>query len=75
MIFLRKNKLVFGALDLFVDEDIEFSRRLISEGVPTELRVYPGAFHGFDLGETPIALRCRHDLEAAIARAIQRGGA
>jgi len=37
-----------GALDLFVEEDIDYARRLIHAGVPTELHVYPGAFHGFD---------------------------
>jgi acetyl esterase/lipase len=38
-----------GALDLFVDEDIAYARRLIDAGVPTELVVVPGAFHGFDM--------------------------
>ena len=38
-----------GALDLFVEEDLEYARRLIRAGVPTELHVYPGAFHGFDI--------------------------
>jgi acetyl esterase/lipase len=38
-----------GTLDLFVDENIEYAQRLIQAGVPTELHVYPGAFHGFDL--------------------------
>jgi acetyl esterase/lipase len=38
-----------GALDLFVDEDLEYARRLIDAGVPTELHVIPGAFHGFDV--------------------------
>jgi acetyl esterase/lipase len=37
-----------GALDLFVDENIEYAQRLIQAGVPTELHVYPGAIHGFD---------------------------
>ncbi|KAI0187478.1 lipase [Xylaria flabelliformis] len=37
-----------GGLDLFVDEDIEFARRLIAAGVPVELHVYPGVPHGFD---------------------------
>ena len=37
-----------GAIDLFVDEDIEYARRLIAAEVPTELIVVPGAFHGFD---------------------------
>jgi acetyl esterase/lipase len=38
-----------GALDLFVEEDIEYARRLVHAGVPTELLVMRGAFHGFDL--------------------------
>jgi len=38
-----------GALDLFVDEDVEYARHLIDAGVPTELLVVPGAFHGFDV--------------------------
>ncbi len=37
-----------AALDLFIDEDLEYARRLIHAGVPTELHVAPGAFHGFD---------------------------
>jgi triacylglycerol lipase len=36
-----------GSLDLFVEENIEYARRLIRAGVPTELHVYPGAIHGF----------------------------
>lgn len=38
-----------GALDLFAEEDMEFARRLIRAGVPTELHVYPGAYHGFEV--------------------------
>ncbi|MXO66419.1 alpha/beta hydrolase [Altericroceibacterium endophyticum] len=37
-----------GGVDLFIDEDIEYARRLTDAGVPTELFVTPGAFHGFD---------------------------
>jgi len=37
-----------GGVDLFVSEDIEYARRLTEAGVPTELLVTPGAFHGFD---------------------------
>src|SRR5258708_25352910 len=36
-----------GALDLFLEEDLEYARRLMRAGVPTELHVYPGAYHGF----------------------------
>jgi acetyl esterase/lipase len=37
-----------GSIDLFVDEDIEFARRLIDAGVLTTLNVYPGVPHAFD---------------------------
>lgn len=36
-----------GELDLFLDEDIEYARRLMQAGVSTELHVYRGAPHGF----------------------------
>jgi acetyl esterase/lipase len=41
-----------GSIDLFVDEDIEYARRLVLAGVRTELEVVPGAFHGFDMDAT-----------------------
>lgn len=31
-----------GSLDLFLEEDIEYARRLLRAGVPTELHVFPG---------------------------------
>lgn len=37
-----------GGTDLFVREDIDYARRLTEAGVPTDLLVVPGAFHGFD---------------------------
>ena len=38
-----------GSIDLFVDEDIAYAQRLINAGIPVELNVVPGAFHGFDI--------------------------
>ena len=38
-----------GTVDLFRDEDIEFATRLMQAGVPTELHVYPGAFHATEV--------------------------
>ena len=35
-----------GSLDNFVDECIDYAQRLMQAGVPTDLRVYSGAFHG-----------------------------
>jgi acetyl esterase/lipase len=31
------------------DEDVEYGVRLMRHGVPTELHVYPGAYHGWDV--------------------------
>lgn len=36
-----------GALDLFTEENLDYARRLMAEGVPVELHVYPGAPHAF----------------------------
>lgn len=38
-----------GTHDLFHDEDVEYARRLVEAGVPCQLQLIPGAFHGFDL--------------------------
>ncbi len=38
-----------GELDLMRDENIEYAMRLMQAGVTTELHVYPGAYHGFEL--------------------------
>ena len=40
-----------GSLDLFFDENLDYARRLVDAGVPVELHVYPGAFHGFNILE------------------------
>jgi len=45
-----------GTLDLFHDEDLEFARRLTEAGVPCELHVIPGAYHGFDAAEPKAAV-------------------
>jgi acetyl esterase/lipase len=37
-----------GSLDLFYDEDLAYAKRLAQSGVPCELLVVDGAFHGFD---------------------------
>jgi acetyl esterase/lipase len=62
-----------GALDLLVEEDLEYAHRLMRAGVPTELHVYPGAPHGFDLAAgakvSQAALRDRFD---ALRQAFSR---
>lgn len=37
-----------GELDIFRDEDMEYSMRLSNAGVPNEFHLYPGLPHGFD---------------------------
>ena len=39
--------IVVGSLDIFLDEDIAYTRRLLDAGVPAELHIYPGGPHGF----------------------------
>ena len=34
-----------GSVDLFRDEDIDYSSRLTAAGVPTEISVFPGVYH------------------------------
>lgn len=62
-----------GSIDLFVDEDVEFARRLIDAGVPTELMVVPGAFHGFDgiAAQTSLAKDFTSAKLAALRRAFE----
>ena len=38
-----------GALDMFIAEDLDYACRLIEAGVPCEVLVVPGAWHGFDM--------------------------
>jgi len=38
-----------GTHDLFHDEDLAYAERLRAAGVPCDVDVVPGAFHGFDL--------------------------
>ena len=41
--------LAVGGLDLFLEENLAYARRLTRAGVPVELHLYPGAFHGFEM--------------------------
>jgi acetyl esterase/lipase len=45
-----------GSIDLFAPEDLEYAQRLVLAGVPTEVKVVPGAFHGFDVIAPDVAL-------------------
>lgn len=60
-----------GAIDLFLEEDLEYARRLIRAGVPTELHIYPGAPHGFMLIATAdVSQAYERDSMAALKKAL-----
>lgn len=61
-----------GDLDLFVDEDVEYAARLRAAGVPCELHVYPGAFHGSNnsVSRSALSRRWKEDERAALTRAL-----
>jgi len=63
-----------GALDLFLEENLDYARRLLRVGVPVELHVYPGAFHGFQLAaNAAIAMAADRDSLEALRRAFANG--
>ncbi|MDO4434789.1 MAG: alpha/beta hydrolase [Cardiobacteriaceae bacterium] len=66
--------IVVSTLDLFVHEDIDYAQRLIQAGVPTELHVIDGAYHGFDnvLPQSEQTQQYIHWRTQAIARMLSR---
>ncbi|CAG4895677.1 alpha/beta hydrolase [Paraburkholderia saeva] len=69
--------LFIGSADLFVDEVTEYACRLNAAGVMTELHVYPGGFHGFELmlPQTALARRFTADNLSALRRGLCAGTA
>lgn len=60
-------------LDPLRDEGIDFALRLIGAGISTELHLWRGAFHGFNLlAETSIAKRARSVLVGALRSVLFR---
>ncbi|GAA0318953.1 alpha/beta hydrolase [Sphingomonas oligophenolica] len=64
--------IVVGALDLFLLEDLAFAAGLASAGVPVELHVVPGAYHGFGAAgpAAPQVQMAQSLRQAALARAF-----
>jgi acetyl esterase/lipase len=61
-----------GAADGFFDECVEYARRLVHAGVPTELQVYDGAPHAFmSLSPgTAVAQRASRDAQEWLGRRL-----
>ena len=63
-----------GALDGYLDEGVDYAIRLMRAGVPTELHVYEGAPHGFDMfPDTAVAQRGRRDMVEWLGRHLRPG--
>lgn len=57
-----------GALDLFLEENLDYATRVSKAGVPMELHVYPGAVHSFyNFGDCSIVRKFIADRNAALA--------
>lgn len=61
-------------LDLFVDEEVDYARRLMEAGVATELHVYRGAVHGFELfaHDAVVSQRYQRDRDEAFRAAFEQ---
>ena len=60
-----------GALDIFLEENLDYARRLTRAGVPVELHLYPGAYHGFEIAAAArVATAAERDSKAFLRRAL-----
>lgn len=64
--------IMIGTLDMFRDEAIDYSQRLMNAGVPVELRVVPGAFHAFNtlLADNPLSLRVTDEFIGVLKKVL-----
>ena len=62
-----------GTIDGFLDEDVDYATRLNHAGVPTELHVYPGACHGYQMATgSEITAQSQRDAREWLRRQIRR---
>ncbi len=63
---------IVGTQDLFRDENIDYAQRLMAAGVPTDLLVYAGMFHGVEMSvpDAEVSKRMRMGYLSGLQRAI-----
>jgi acetyl esterase/lipase len=64
-----------GTFDLFHDENLLYAKRLAESGVPCELRIVEGAYHGFDLfsPKAGVVRQFRESYVSAMRRVLLAG--
>jgi acetyl esterase/lipase len=69
---LPPSYIMTGELDAVRDESIAYAMRLMQAAIPTELHVYPGAFHGFEkmVPTAAISKRATAEYIAALRQAL-----
>ena len=61
-----------GTVDGFLDEDVDYALRLNHAGIPTELHLYPGACHGYQMAvDSEIARQSARDAQDWLRRQIR----
>ena len=69
---LPRTFLAVGALDLFLEENLDYARRLTRSGVACELHVYPGVYHGATaFSDAQICKQWELDSHRALHQALQ----
>lgn len=65
--------IMIGSLDMFRDEVIDYSQRLLDAGVPVELHVIPGTFHSFEtiIPDAGVSQKARTEYIEALKNALQ----
>jgi acetyl esterase/lipase len=71
---LPPSYITVGELDLFRNENVLYAQRLIEARVPTDLHVYAGAFHAFDMiaPGASVSKRFTADYQQALKHALHR---
>ena len=65
-----------GDLDLFLDENIAYARKLTRAGVPTHFHIVPGAFHGFNgfVPDAPVSRAINGEIFGYVEKLLAEAG-